>query len=213
MTKEEKHYEHPSFGMLRFSRINGKSGYLFGSEIQADNFIELTLSKGKLTRDLTNDWFFEGSEKFVVKMSPSQFSELITTMNHCPGVPVTIVKENGKYIEQCSEIESKKTYTHKYFKQRMANLISEINKEWLNVEQIIDKNQINKKDREVLKFFYKRMSQEIKSNIPFLLEAFQEAMDKVVVDAKIEIDSAIQNRIIEAGIKALETEQKPLDVK
>lgn len=44
MKKEEKEYEHPSFGMLSISRIHGQSGYLFGTEIQADNFIELTLS-------------------------------------------------------------------------------------------------------------------------------------------------------------------------
>ena len=43
--KERQDYKHPSFGMLSISRIHGQSGYLFGTEIQADNFIELTLSK------------------------------------------------------------------------------------------------------------------------------------------------------------------------
>lgn len=58
MKNEEKKYEHPSFGMLSLSRIHGKSGYLFGSEIQSDNFIELTLSEGEMNRELSNDWFF-----------------------------------------------------------------------------------------------------------------------------------------------------------
>lgn len=53
--KERQDYKHPSFGMLSISRIHGQSGYLFGTEIQADNFIELTLSNASLERDLTND--------------------------------------------------------------------------------------------------------------------------------------------------------------
>ena len=54
MKKEEKKHEHPSFGMLSLSRIHGKSGYLFGSEIQSDNFIELTLSAGIEALEIIN---------------------------------------------------------------------------------------------------------------------------------------------------------------
>lgn len=90
MKREEKKYKHPSFGMLNISRIHGKSGYLFGTEIQADNFIELTLSSATMKRDLTQDWFHEDDTLFRVKMSPNQFSELMTNLNTSPGVPVTI---------------------------------------------------------------------------------------------------------------------------
>lgn len=208
MKKEEKNYEHPSFGMLRFSRVHGRSGYLFGSEIQADNYIELTLSEGHLRRDLSNDWFTDGDTKFRVKMSPSQFAELITTMNYSPGVPVTIIEEGGERVEQISGIESKKTYTHNQFRQRMAEFMVEINEKWKEAEKILNKSQLSKKDREELKWFYQRMNQEVKSNIPFFMRCFQEVMDKVVVDAKVEIDSAIQHKIIQAGIKALGLEDK-----
>lgn len=40
------------------------------------------------------------------------------------------------------------------------------------------------------------------------MRCLQEVMDKVVVDAKVEIDSAIQHKIIQAGIKALGLEDK-----
>lgn len=39
MNKEEKEFKHPSFGMLGFSRVNGNSGYLFGTNVQPDNYI------------------------------------------------------------------------------------------------------------------------------------------------------------------------------
>ena len=41
------------------------------------------------------------------------------------------------------------------------------------------------------------------SNIPFFRQMFQEEMDKIVVDAKAEIDAAMQHTVTKAGIKAL----------
>jgi len=203
MKKEEKKYEHPSFGMLGLSRIHGKSGYLFGSEIQSDNFIELTLSEGEMNRELSNDWFFARKPLFKVKMSPNQFSELITTLNIGSGVPVTIEEVMGEKIEQCNDMESKKTYTHNQFKQRMAEFMSEINSKYKEAEQIINKKNLSKDDQEKLKWFYQRMSQEIKQNIPFFVKCFQEVMDKVVLDAKSEIDSVLLHSVVSAGIEAL----------
>lgn len=204
MKNEEKRINHPSFGMLRFSRIHGQSGYLFGTEIQADNYIQLELSPGVLRRDLSNDWFSDTNETlFRVKMSPNQFSELITTLNIGSGVPVTIEKICDEKVEQCKDVESKKTYTHKQFKQRMANFMVEINNRWQAAEKIIDKKNLSKDDQKELKWFYERMNQELKSNIPFFAKCFQEVMDKIVVDAKAEIDSTLLHSVIEAGITAL----------
>lgn len=51
MNKEEKEFQHPSFGMLGFSRVNGNSGYLFGTNVQPDNYIEMRLYTGRMKRD------------------------------------------------------------------------------------------------------------------------------------------------------------------
>ena len=203
MKKEEKEYEHPSFGMLNISRVHGKSGYLFGTEIQADNFIELTLSGASMKRDLTQDWFHQGETLFRVKMSPNQFSELMTNLNISPGVPVTIEEVCGERIEQCSDIESKKDYTHRMFRQRMANWIADINKRSKEAERIINKKTLSKEDQRELKLFYDGIIGEVKSNIPFFAQCFQEVMDKVVLDAKTEIDNALLHAVMSAGIRVL----------
>lgn len=200
---EKKIYKHPSFGMLSLSRIHGNSGYLFGSEIQSENFIELTLSEGEMNRDLTNDYFYGDKPLFKVKMSTNQFSELITALNAGSRVPVTIEQVLGENVEQCADMESKKTYTHNQFKQRMAELLVDINKRWKGIEKIIDKKTLTKDDQRELKLFYDKLTVEVKSNIPFFMRCFQETMDKVVLDAKTEIDSALLRVVIDAGIKAL----------
>lgn len=201
--KERQDYKHPSFGMLRISRIHGQSGYLFGTEIQADNFIELTLSNASLERDLTNDWFHQGKTLFRVKMSPNQFAELMTNLNTSPGVPVTIEEVCGERIEQCSDMESKKDYTHRMFRQRMADWIADINKRSKEAERIINKKTLSKEDQRDLKLFYDSIICEVKSNIPFFAKCFQEVMDKVVLDAKTEIDNALMHAVVSAGIKVL----------
>lgn len=206
---ERKLYKHPSFGMLSISRIQGNSGYLFGSEIQARNFIELKLSTATLERDLTSDWYHSEEELFIVKMSPNQFSELITTMNIGEGVPVTIERVMCEDVEQCSTIESKKSYTQAQFKQRMDNFLVEINKNQERAKEIIKKKNLSKDDQEQLNRHMEKINQEVKSNIPFFLGCFQEVMDKVVLDAKAEIDSALLHSVVEAGIKVLGIENPP----
>lgn len=189
--------------MLSISRIHGQSGYLFGTEIQANNFIELTLSGASMKRDLTQDWFHQGKTLFRVKMSPNQFSELMTNLNTSPGVPVTIEEVCGERIEQCSDMESKKDYTHRMFRQRMANWIADINKRSKEAERIINKKTLSKEDQRELKLFYDSIIGEVKNNIPFFAKCFQEVMDKVVLDAKTEIDNALLHAVVSAGIKVL----------
>ena len=136
-------------------------------------------------------------------MSPNQFSELMTNLNTSPGVPVTIEEVCGERIEQCSDMESKKDYTHRMFRQRMANWIADINKRSKEAERIINKKTLSKEDQRELKLFYDSIIVEVKRNIPFFAQCFQEVMDKVVLDAKTEIDNALLHAVVSAGIRVL----------
>lgn len=99
--------------------------------------------------------------------------------------------------------KAKKTYTHNQFRQRMAELLVDINKRWKDIENIIDKKTLTKDEQRELKLFYDKLTTEVKSNIPFFAKCFQDVMDKVVLDAKMEIDSALLHSVVAAGIKAL----------
>ena len=54
-----------------------------------------------------------------------------------------------------------------------------------------------------MKLFYDGIIGEVKSNIPFFAQCFQEVMDKVVLDAKTEIDNALLHAVVSAGIRVL----------
>lgn len=203
MNKEEKEFKHPSFGMLGFSRVNGNSGYLFGTNVQPDNYIEMRLYTGRMKRDDIEDDFYPDDNILTVKMSPVQFSELITSMNYASGVPCTITSFNGKKVEQAKNIENRKTFSARSFNDKMSKFAASINKNMTTAEKLIAKKNLSKKDQEELRMMLYGIQKELTSDIPFFRQMFQEEMDKIVVDAKAEIDAAMQHTVTKAGIKAL----------
>lgn len=202
MNKEEKEFQHPSFGMLGFSRVNGNNGYLFGTNVQPDNYIEMRLYTGRMKRDDIEDNFYPDDNILTVKMSPVQFSELITSMNYARGVPCTITSFNGKKVEQAKNIENRKTVSERFF-NKMSKFAASINKNMTTAEKLIAKKNLSKKDQEELRMMLYGIQTELTSNIPFFRQMFQDEMDKIVVDAKAEIDAAMQHAVTKAGIKAL----------
>lgn len=99
--------QHPSYGMIRFARssIGGSGTALFGSSIMHNNVIRLSISKGMMEREVNEDWFLAGTDIndmiVEVEMSYTQFAEAITSLNIGEGIPVTITKVNGTFVEPC----------------------------------------------------------------------------------------------------------------
>jgi hypothetical protein len=51
---------------------------------------------------------------------------------------------------------------------------------------------------------------EVEMNIPYFTECFQETMDKVVSEAKIEVENAILHKVTIAGLEKLHEENNLL---
>lgn len=85
----------------------------------------------------------------------------------------------------------------------MSKFAASINKNITTAEKLIAKKNLSKKDQEELRMMLYGIQTELTSNITFFRQMFQEEMDKIVVDAKAEIDAAMQHTLTKAGIKAL----------
>ena len=129
MNKEEKEFQHPSFGMLGFSRVNGKK------------------------------------------------------------------------VEQAKNIENRKTVSARFFNDKISKFAASINKNMTTAEKLIAKKNLSKKDQEELRMMLYGIQTELTSNIPFFRQMFQEEMDKIVVDAKAEIDAAMQHAATKLELK------------
>ncbi len=210
---EKEVFKHPSYGMIRFTRTNGRAKF-FGSELPQDHYIEMTLENAVVERDLSKEWYYaQGGMVARVRMSATQFAELITSLNIGSGVPCTIEFADKKRTEPLPEIEGRKEAVHRKFEERMQEFATRIKENQLRAKEIVKKKTLSKEDIHRLSGDLEFLTQEITSNIPYFLKCFQEDADKIVLEAKGEIESAILHKINTAGLSALHEQNKLLEEK
>lgn len=208
---EREQIKHPSFGQISFSRVshNGKGVKFYGSELAQDNYIQMTLHRSELIRDLTKEWYYETGERLIkVRMSSGQFSELLTSIGQGSGVPCTIEMINGENIEPLMDVESRKEFVHRKFQERMTMFAKGVKENRLKAKAIIQKKKLSAQDMHDLTRHIDWLSQEVQSNIPFFTECFQETMDQVVFEAKLEVENAIQHKINVLGMAELHKQKE-----
>lgn len=210
MMKEKEIFRHESYGNLDISRTTGNyASPLFGSDLTHRNTIRMKISLSKLTRNLSNDWYYPYEKLIEIEMSPVQFSEAITNMN-TGGVPCTIRYYDGKQMEECPYRDKAET-----FKKEFDDTIKETNavaKQLVNdVYKIFnEKKTFNKADKEEIMSMLNKLSANLGSNMEFIQDCCQEQVNKTVVEAKGEIESYIMNRVNTLGLKALQEESQHL---
>lgn len=204
MSDEPEYKKHPSYGMIRVSRVQGGHNRLFGSPITTHpGYIHLTIAHGEHKHHLGQDWFYAGKDIIEVRMSYAQFAELITTMNHGSGVPCTIECLQGEMIENPPDdpIETEKTKIE--FQHKMNEFDRSLATNYESINKLLEKKSLSKKDRDEIRSHLKMISQEIRSNIPFWLSQFDEAVERIMTTAKTEIDGFMTTVLKAAGMEAL----------
>ena len=207
---EQERYTHPSFGQIHFSRSNGTHNF-YGSELQQDHYITMYVKKSELNRDLSSEHYYAYDPSLIeIRMTSSQFAEMITSMNSGTGVPCTIEMVNGKTVEKFPNPESRKEFVHRKFNERMKEFGDKIRENKNKAKEIVKKKTLSKDDVMNLTHQLEWLTTEIESNIPFFMECFQETMDEVVVEAKAEVENAIQHKITTLGMEELHKQNKLL---
>lgn len=209
MKSEEETLNHPSFGIIQFSRINGHSSF-FGSDIEHNNYIQLTISEGEKCSSLTSERYYSNKILFKARLTSNQFSELITSLNIGSGVPCTIEYNNSVKTEELPNLENRKTFIHRKFKDRLKTFSNNIAIQKEKSKNIINKKTLSKEDQANLLNYLDIITQEINSNIPYFAECFQEVMDEMVLEAKTEIESSILHKITTVGLEKLFNDQNKL---
>lgn len=187
---------HPSYGTLLFSRRTGAKEALFGSSIQHRDTICMTLHHASIERGLNRDWIHGDKVIAKVEMSYSQFAEAITSMNIGTGVPVTVrwTEKDGK-IPLCDFVSKREQFEDEFKLQRenatrlSAELIQEV------TELFNQKGTLKKADKEEILRKLNKLKMDIGINTDFIVNQFNEQMDKTITEAKGEIEAFCQNKI------------------
>ncbi len=207
---ESETHKHPSFGQIRFSRINGRA-HFYGSELAQDHYIQMEVKASEFQRSLTDDRYYNiGQPLIKVRISSGQFAELITSLNMGGGVPCTIERLDGRKIDDLPFQESRKEFVHRKFEDRMADFTDTLAERQKRALELVSKKTLSKEDMNELKNTITSLTTEVKSNIPFLVKCFQETVDNVIHEAKTEVDNAIMHKITSVGMAELHRQNKLL---
>jgi hypothetical protein len=202
---DEQEFEHESYGMVGFSRITGNPGRLFGSALPNQHvFIKLRLVKGSRRHALGRDWYHGEAHPIVeVDLSAAQFAEMLTSMNCGSGVPCTIRYADGKRIENPPlEMLESEQIRHD-FKGKTEQVAKKLDASRKKIGELLEKKVLGQKDREEIKSLLGLIVQDVRSNLPFWQESFEEAAKKIVTHAKAEVDAFMTHSLMVAGYKAI----------
>jgi len=209
---EREYNKHESFGQLSFSRIQCNPPQKFyGSELDQNHYIQMTLQESEVDRDLSKDWYHAGGKILArLRMSSGQFAELITSLNQGSGVPVTVEMIDGARKQELPQQESRKEFVHRKFEDRMKEFADKIRSRQSSAKELVKKKTLSKQDVLDLSRHIEWLTAEVEKNIPFFAKCFQETMDEVVFEAKTEVENAIQHKISVLGLEELHKQQNNL---
>lgn len=216
MSRNPKHYEHPSYAMIQFTRGMGtRSRRLFGSSLKSHYAtIRMTVTQAFWEHDLHEDRYFDAGKKRLieVEMSAAQFAELITSMNVGSGVPCTLNYFNAKvgvdgFIEEPPDVETEVERVKSNFEADLKGMEATMRERRKEIEKLADK--LPAKSKEQLRVALDVMIQQLTSNIPFILEQFNEASERVVTSAKHDIEAFAMHALRAAGLEALASGEAP----
>jgi ElaB/YqjD/DUF883 family membrane-anchored ribosome-binding protein len=200
---------HESYALIGITNTTGGSRPLFGSSIKHDRTIRLRIKKASIERSLHREWYYGYEDIIEVELSSDQFAQFITTPNVSDGVPCTINRLGGKYIETPpykgqNDIFNKEL--EEDFKKAMDDARDLIKD---SSEMLSSKGPLKVQDKKELLGKITKLVQHIESNMPFLHKQFTGSMNKTVTAAKAEIESFYTQTIMKMGQKALEELNKP----
>lgn len=198
---------HPSFGVVNIGHasIGGGHKRLFDSPFKHYHVVTLEISPAQMTRNLHGDSIMpSGRVPFIsIAMSEAQFSKMILNAGHASGTPCTVEYVNGERVEDPPPSNMKKLWANEV-KAGFKDIADAADAAEKSVSELLAKDRITKGDVKALKDIIYTLAQDLRSNLPWMQERFQEAMEKTVVDAKGEINAHVTALIKETGLKALQ---------
>jgi hypothetical protein len=208
-------YSDPTMVMASFSRIqSGKSKRLFGSSVRHNTMISLEIHHAKMVRRNSRDWYHrEGSPIIELMFSPSQFAELITSMNIGDGVPATLVQMEGNQF-LLPEYPTKSEQFRDEINEDLKNTASSLKALEDEIHALIDDPKpIGKGKRQELAGKVQSLRKLVDDYLPFIMESFGKQMEETVVEAKQEVEAFVENMVINTGIAALKNNAPMLEEK
>lgn len=208
---------HESFGIVSISRQFGGTFRLFGSQVQTHPVtyelevhraqrIHSNLHYDRFRKDTSQDRGYGATHIVSIRLSAAQLTDMITNMNNGEGVPCTLDSVSGVRMERVpAEHINEREQIAKDFKAKMADLRNATKPYTDDIAKILGKEgTIGKGDRKKLATLIEQLVRQSTENAGFTIDQFSEAVDKMEMHARAEVESYASSVIHAAGIANLQ---------
>jgi hypothetical protein len=183
----------------------GVKDRLFQNNVNTHTGITLTISLAELKRDLSHDWVFPYQEVVEIHMSPAQWHQLLTEMNTL-GVPCTLshyFDKDGTFIRPVfpEDFDNELKRIEREFEEAIRRLETLSPEMAETLKGIYPK--LSRKDAEALRGVVEGLHATLKSHIPFVRKAMEDAVSRTVEHGKAEMASFVDAGIRQAGLQHL----------
>lgn len=202
MTKNDRPEteSHESFGTITITRSQGNFDNLFGSNIDTNHAVHLTISRAERRHEHAHDWIHGREQLVSVYLSPLQFAEFLTSLGNGEGTPCTLDYVGGEKMERPPETEATARKVVREFVEKTEDISDFAKGANQLVKDILAKGQKMKKgDREELQAIMTKMTRLVSDSAPFLIKQAEEHIGKMVSEAKATITQHANVLGVEAG--------------
>lgn len=206
MPDDDFEREHPSYGLVHISRITGGSGAtrLFGSPL-ANHYgtIRLSIGPAKWCHGLHRDNYYGGlrGEHIEIEMSAAQFADMITSLNMGGGTPCTIRRLAEAQIADPPNYATEAEHIRDNFEGSLDKYRAKARTYRKKIEELTSK--LSAKARDEIRIALNVIEDQLSSNVPFVVQQFQEATTKITSAAKAEVDAFVTGVVRTAGLEAI----------
>jgi|GEM_PF-2179963 len=208
---------HPSYGMIALRRTQGDVRFFASSLPSYGSYMSIEVYEGRVERDRempTEDLYMPDKPILRLRMSAAQFATMLTTVNMgAGGVPCTLERvREGEMVGVPPPPAEEHVHerSRKVVGKNIREAVTYLKEAVIETrERFKEKRPLNKEERKNLVAKFQAVHSELTNHLPFMLELFEEAMDKVVVSAKAEMDAFVTMMVHQTGLDALKSGYTP----
>lgn len=197
----DKTFNHPAFGQIRASRVNGNVA-LYDSDFIHHHYVTITLSRSELHRGLSKDHHYGREELFEVALSEAQWASFVSSMNVGSGVPCTIQRNVAHPGYMVPGLPAPKAPADK-FKGEIKQAMAELQRDLKALAGEVDGALSKTKAADIQKRMH-WLADRMAGNTGFVADQFDEHVERTVERAKTEINAYAVATVQLAGLNAIQ---------
>jgi hypothetical protein len=203
----EKTYKHESFGAVTVTRASG-AGYLFGSDALHHHFVHIEVRHAELRRHLSHDWISSGGGKPVTEiwMTEAQWARFVSSFGDGTGTPCTIRNIDGKDMEMAPEPTHFTSEFRDEVKKTVGTAVGTLDQLIGQLKEALlpGNKSLGKKELGVLMQGLEHAVMQVKSNLPYVEDCFNETMENKMSEALIEFEGIVSQRLRDIGVASVQ---------